>query len=161
MPRPCKCRYVGFPPDFVAFKPVGIPSYELVEIVMTIDEIEAVRLADFEGLYQEQAAKKMKISRQTFGNIIGSARRKIADFLLNGKILRIEGGTLKMEERKFKCSDCQNEWAVPFGTPRPEGCPKCKSANFHREDSTGIAGPAGKGRGKGRCCNMRQKGKDA
>jgi len=59
------------------------------------DELEAVRLADFEELYQEDAAKKMNISRQTFGNIINSAHKKIADVLLHGKALKIEGGIVK------------------------------------------------------------------
>jgi predicted DNA-binding protein (UPF0251 family) len=60
-----------------------------------LDELEAVRLADFESLYQEDAAKKMDISRQTFGNIINSAHKKIADVLLNAKALKIAGGTVK------------------------------------------------------------------
>jgi predicted DNA-binding protein (UPF0251 family) len=67
----------------------------LEEINLTLDELEAVRLADLEGLYQVDAAKKMDISRQTFGNIINSAHRKVADVLLNTKALKIEGGTVK------------------------------------------------------------------
>jgi len=67
----------------------------LEEINLTLDELEAVRLADLDGLYQEDAAKKMDISRQTFGNIINSAHKKIADALLNGKALKIEGGPVK------------------------------------------------------------------
>jgi predicted DNA-binding protein (UPF0251 family) len=67
----------------------------LEEINLTLDELEAVRLADFNGLYQEDAAKRMDVSRQTFGNIINSAHKKIADVLLNAKALKIEGGTVK------------------------------------------------------------------
>ena len=67
----------------------------LEEINLTLDELEAIKLADFDGLYQEDAAKKMDISRQTFGNIINSAHKKIADVLLNAKALKIEGGTVK------------------------------------------------------------------
>jgi len=67
----------------------------LEEINLTLDELEAIRLADLEGLYQEDAAKKMNISRQTFGNIINSAHKKIADALLNAKALKIEGGTIE------------------------------------------------------------------
>jgi len=60
-----------------------------------LDELEAVRLADFAELYQEDAARKMNVSRQTFGNIIKSAHKKIADALLQGKALKIEGGFIK------------------------------------------------------------------
>jgi uncharacterized protein len=67
----------------------------LEEVNLTLDELEAVRLADWEGLYQEDAAKKMDISRQTFGNIIDRAHKKIADVLLNAKALKIEGGMVK------------------------------------------------------------------
>ncbi len=67
----------------------------LEEVNLTLDELEAVRLADFDGLYQEDAAKKMNISRQTFGSIIEKAHKKIADVLLNAKALKIEGGTVE------------------------------------------------------------------
>jgi uncharacterized protein len=91
MPRPFKCRRVRCSPDTTYFKPRGIPLSELQEINLTLDEFEAIRLADLEGLYQEDASKKMAISRQTFGNIVESARKKIADALVNGKALRISG----------------------------------------------------------------------
>jgi len=68
---------------------------KLEEIKLTLDELEAIRLADFNGLYQEGAAKKMNISRQTFGNIINSAHKKIADVLLHAKALKIEGGNIE------------------------------------------------------------------
>jgi predicted DNA-binding protein (UPF0251 family) len=70
----------------------------LEEVNLTLDELEAVRLADWKGLYQEDAAKKMDISRQTFGNIIERAHKKIADVLLNAKALRIEGGVVRRIE---------------------------------------------------------------
>ncbi|MFA5148004.1 MAG: DUF134 domain-containing protein [Candidatus Omnitrophota bacterium] len=95
MPRPCRRRRIRCNPDSNYFKPRGIPIDMLEEINLTLDELEAVRLADLDGLYQEDAAKKMDISRQTFGNIINSAHKKIADALLNGKALKIEGGPVK------------------------------------------------------------------
>jgi predicted DNA-binding protein (UPF0251 family) len=67
----------------------------LEEVNLTLDELEAMRLADWEEMYQEDAAKKMNISRQTFGNIVNSAHKKVADMLLNGKALKIEGGHVK------------------------------------------------------------------
>lgn len=95
MPRPCKCRRIRCNPDTNYFKPRGIPVDMLEEINLTLDELEAIRLADFAGLYQEDAAGKMNISRQTFGNIINSAHKKIADALLNAKALKISGGAVK------------------------------------------------------------------
>lgn len=64
--------------------------------MLTLDELESLRLADLEGLYQETASARMKISRQTFGNIIASARRKVADALINSKALKIEGGCIRL-----------------------------------------------------------------
>ena len=95
MTRPCRCRRIRCSPDTNYFKPWGIPLDMLEEVNLTLDELEAVRLADLEGLYQADGARKMDISRQTFGNIINSAHRKIADVLLNAKALKIEGGKVK------------------------------------------------------------------
>jgi predicted DNA-binding protein (UPF0251 family) len=72
----------------------------LEEVNLTLDELEVIRLADLEGLYQEDAAKKMNISRQTFGNIIDSAHKKIADVLLHAKALKIEGGVVEIVQRQ-------------------------------------------------------------
>jgi predicted DNA-binding protein (UPF0251 family) len=88
-------RRIRCNPDTNYFKPRGIPLDMLEEVNLALDELEAVRLADLEGLYQEDAAKKMNISRQTFGNIIERAHKKIADALLNAKALKIEGGVVK------------------------------------------------------------------
>lgn len=96
MPRSKCCRQVGCVPDKNYFKPKGIPSLQLEEVVLSLDEFEAVRLADLEGMYQEDGARKMNISRQTFGRIIDSAHRKIADVLVNGKALKIEGGEVSV-----------------------------------------------------------------
>jgi len=159
MPRPFKCRFVSHEPGVTYFKPRGIPMTELEEIVLGLDELEAVRLADLEGLYQEDAAEKMKVSRQTFGNIIHAAHAKIAEVLIKGKALKIEGGVFKMKGmRQFACTTCKHEWAVPFGTGRPAECPKCKSADIHRVQEQrghgrpgGGEGGRGAGRGMGRC----------
>ena len=92
MVRPCKCRRISGEPEAGYFKPRGIPCSSLVEVTLTLDEFEAVKLADLNGEYQEEAAKKMNISRQTFGIIIERARKKLADAIVNGKALKIEGG---------------------------------------------------------------------
>ena len=78
------------------YKPRGVPLAALQYTTLTVDELEAIRLADFEGLYQEQAAEKMNVSRQTFGRILESAHKKIADALVNGKALLIKGGSVEL-----------------------------------------------------------------
>ena len=98
MPRPFKCRYIRCEPDVSYFKPRGIPVSRLDEVVLTVDEFESIRLADVEGLYQDEAARKMNVSRQTFGNIVKSAHRKIADALVKGKAIKIKGGVYQMAE---------------------------------------------------------------
>jgi len=158
MARPKQCRRVGSIPESDYFKPRGIPLSVLEEVVLTVDEFEAVRLADLEGFYQEQAAEKMNISRQTFGRIIEAAHKKVADALVKGKALKIEGGEFEMASmRKFRCYECQHSWELPHGTGQPGECPSCKSGNIRRsEEDRGYAG--GPGRGQGRCCaRTRQK----
>lgn len=100
MSRPKCCRHVCGVPDKNYFKPRGIPASDLEEVVLSLDEYEAIRLADYEQLYQEEAAVRMNISRQTFGRIIEEAHKKIADVLINGKALKIEGGEVAFDETK-------------------------------------------------------------
>ena len=90
MSRPKKSRCVGCTPHISYFKPRGVPLVNLEEICINLDELEAMRLADYEGLYHEQAALNMNISRATFGRIIGGARHKVVEALIEGKALRIE-----------------------------------------------------------------------
>jgi len=96
MPRPKKFRCVKCKPDSSYFKPRGIPLVDLEEVSISMDELEAISLADYEELYHEEAAMKMKISRQTFGRILNVAHKKVAECLLKGKALKIE--TQKKEE---------------------------------------------------------------
>jgi len=96
MPRPRIFRRVGFQPDVTYFKPRGVEMRNLEESIITIDELEAIRLKDYEGFDQEKAAKKMNISQPTFHRLILSSRKNIADALVNGKALKIEGGVYKM-----------------------------------------------------------------
>jgi predicted DNA-binding protein (UPF0251 family) len=133
------------------FKPMGIPMNMLEEIILNIDELEAVRLADYQGLYQEQAAEKMQISRPTFGRIIESAHKKIADALVNGRALRIQGGNIEMHGFRDSrngmgavgfciCPKCNERIPHRPGVPcKEERCPKCgatmmrESASYHGE----------------------------
>ncbi|MEW5894581.1 MAG: DUF134 domain-containing protein [Candidatus Omnitrophota bacterium] len=92
MARPLKCRCVAERPQSDYFKPRGIPLNILEEVTLTLDEAESLRLAHVEDLYQEEACARMKVSRQTFGNILNSAHKKISGAIINGKALKIEGG---------------------------------------------------------------------
>lgn len=94
--RPKSCRRVGSQPGVTYFKPRGIPLSGLEEIILTVDELEAIRLVDHDGLYQEEAAVRMNVSRPTFGRILDLAHRKIAGALVHGKALKIAGGRVEI-----------------------------------------------------------------
>lgn len=146
MARPKCPRMINNLPNVTYYKPRAIPLSQLEEVALTYDEYESLRLADLDELYQEEAAAKMKISRPTFGRIIESAHKKIADAIINGKAIKIEGGVISMaQKRLFRCSDCEHSWEVPFGTGRPASCPNCQSSNFHRADKLGRPGGSGRG----------------
>jgi len=140
MPRRPKNRWVENLPRVNRFKPAGIPLADLEEITLSVDELEAIRLKDLEGLDQEDCAVRMRISRPTFHRILVSARSKVAEALVEGKALRIEGGDFKVYARRFKCISCGHEWEVPFGTGQrgiDMQCPECGSPNIHRMDQGG------------------------
>lgn len=99
MARPRRFRRVGQIPGFNYFKPAGVMVRELEEVILTVDEYEAVRLKDFEGLEQEEAAKKMNISQPTLHRLILSARKKIAEAIVQGKAIKIEGGVYMVTGR--------------------------------------------------------------
>ncbi len=156
MPRPCKRRAIAGEPQVGYYKPLGVPMRHLATINLSLDELEALRLCYVEGLYQEQAAEKMEVSRQTIGRILTDAINKITGALLDGKAIRIEGGNIVVK-RKFTCSDCEHNWEVPHGPGRPSECPKCGSHLIHRADDDRGFGRRGQGArqeqgaGMGRC----------
>ncbi len=92
MPRPRRCRRIGCIPNITYFKPAGVRMKHLDEVILNVDEYEAVRLKDLEGLEQEAAAKKMNISQPTFHRLVLTARKKIAEAIVKGKAIKIEGG---------------------------------------------------------------------
>ena len=151
MPRPIKWRCVGFVPQVTYFKPVGIPLRSLEDVCLTVEEAEAIRLRDLEGLEQEECAERMHISRPTFQRVLESARQKIADALVSGKAIRIEGGNFEMAVRRFRCLD-GHEWDVPFEvmtTMPPQFCPSCNTPNIMPLQPAGF-GRGGWGRGRHR-----------
>jgi len=134
MVRPKKNRIVAYKPDISYFKPRGIPLIDLEEVQLTIDECESIRLSDLLGMSYEEAGQSMGVSRATFGRIIQRARKVIADALINGRAINVEGGnyTLVEDSRVFICEKCNFRWEEACGTGKPEECPECKSNYFHR-----------------------------
>ena len=154
MPRPPKFKCVWAEPLAQVFKPRGIPARALEALELQLDELEALRLADLEGLYHDAAAERLGVSRATFGRLIARARGKVADALVNGKMLVMKGGpVVMMTQRNFVCAECGERFAVPHGAPRPAACPACGSASFHRapEERGGRrwGGRGGRCRGRG------------
>ncbi|MCR4821469.1 MAG: DUF134 domain-containing protein [Treponema sp.] len=98
MPRPQRCRQICSLPEFYTFAPEEEGSDEVVK--MTLDELESIRLMDYEGLTQEEAGLQMKVARTTVTAVYESARRKIADCLLNGKRLVISGGAWQLRDQQ-------------------------------------------------------------
>ncbi len=90
MPRPRLKRRVRFNPEVIYFKPAGVPLNQLEEVILTYDELEALRLKDTLNLDQNDSAKKMGISQPTFHRVLLSAREKVAEALIKGKAIRIE-----------------------------------------------------------------------
>ncbi|MFZ7104464.1 MAG: DUF134 domain-containing protein [Peptococcaceae bacterium] len=129
MPRPPKCRRVEFDPIYTHFKPAGIPKHDLEELIINVEELEAIRLKDREGLDQIDCAEKMHVSRPTFQRILMSARSKLAEAIIEGKAIKIEGGNFRLAEqkRRFKCSACEHEFELDFGEGcgKKVKCPKC------------------------------------
>jgi DNA-directed RNA polymerase subunit N (RpoN/RPB10) len=142
-------------------------------VVLHVDEYEAVRLVDREKLDQEQAAKRMGVSRATCARILESAHQKIAEALVEGKAIRIEGGSFVLGVNRFRCLDCGTLWESEISrdleTPAKAACPSCHSArvlDFARQAGwqpaspwggrgrhggpEGFGGPGGYGKGAGR-----------
>ncbi len=105
MARPKLCRRVSSEPNITYFKPAGVRLLHLEDVKLNVDELEAIKLKDFFNLDQKEAAERMKVSQPTMHRLLQSARRKIAEALVKGKAIRIEGGNYKLEEsdRRFRC----------------------------------------------------------
>ena len=144
--RPKKERIVKHPPIHTVFKPIGRRKNEIEEIQLTLDEYEAIRLADLEGNEHSEASEKMNISRSTFTRLIEKARAKLADFIINGKLLTIDGGSIHFRLNRFQCISCGFIFPVEWSR-KIVMCPECGSNNLKS-----IA----ENFGHGRCCQNRQ-----
>lgn len=145
--RPTKWRRIENVPTSPCFIPSQKDADKIPENVLKLEELEAIRLKDLEGLEQSECAAKMEVSRPTFQRILLSAREKVADSLVNGKIIRIEGGNFTRHICPMRCSDCGNEWTESYenleSIKKGEyGCPSCGSKKtscgknckgFHRD----------------------------
>jgi predicted DNA-binding protein (UPF0251 family) len=130
-------------PGVTFFKPAGIPLRLLTEVRLTVEEAEALRLKDLEGMEQEEGADKMNISRPTFQRILALARQKVADALLNGKAIRIEGGNFEIAPRRLHCAH-GHEWEVPFesmAAATPQVCPSCGAPAVEPHVPVGFGAP--------------------
>jgi uncharacterized protein len=132
MSRPFECRRVSHLPEVTIFTPADIPQMELEVVSLSFEEVEAIRLKDLEGLEQEAEAERMNISRPTIQRILFSARQKLADALLNGNAIRIEGGNFEISLRLFRCSS-GHEWNMPLEeleSNPPLKCPICNTSDI-------------------------------
>jgi len=98
MARPRRTRRIFFQPDITYFKPAGIPMVHLKETILSFDELEAIRLVDREGIEQSKAGKKMKISQSTLSRLLRTGRKKLADAIITGQAIKIQGGNFKMAQ---------------------------------------------------------------
>ena len=149
MARPVKLRCVAQLPSVGFFRPVGVPASVLQRVCLSLEEVEAIRLKDLEGLEQEECAARMHISRPTFHRVVGLARRKLADALFNGKAILIEGGNFSLPQHRFKCGNDGHEWEVPFEALANRlslSCPACAGANIYPVPITpfGLGGECGR-----------------
>jgi len=154
MVKPRKKRNVLYPPWMHVFGPHGYNVRQgIQDVILTIDEYESIRLADHENLKQEEAAARMNISRPTFTRLVDSARKKIADAMVNGKIIRIEGGSYIFLKNRMRCTSCGNIWDVDRDSRGTEDCPVCggdQVENTGRRFGMGRGFGGGRGRRQGR-----------
>lgn len=156
MGRQPRCRRVNFVPRATYFKPAGVRLAQLEEKALSVEEAESIRLKDLEGLEQEECARSMNVSRTTFARVLTSARKKIADALINGKAIKIEGGNYEMTFRRFKCIN-GHEWNISFEeTPNATQilCPVCQTGTImptwfpQAQGTSGCPGKERRGRGR-------------
>jgi predicted DNA-binding protein (UPF0251 family) len=148
MPRPPIERAVGGVPRVTLFKPAGVPGRSLEQLPLAVDELEAIRLVDLEGLSHEQAAAAMGVSRQTVGRVLERGRATVAEALVAGKALLIGGGQFRIEPRQLCCASCGAVWTAADDAPPGAACPACASTEVGT--CWDPAGRCGRGAGRGR-----------
>jgi len=127
MPRPKRCRHIHRPPVASGFTPFGISSGVNGTITLLLEEFEALRLSDYEGIPQQEAADRMDVSRPTFSRIYDQARQKIARGFVEGLSIVIEGGNADFDEKWFRCKSCATAFSPPDKQDLAIHCPVCRS----------------------------------
>lgn len=163
MARPFKWRRIDSPPAVPEFMPTGSKDPAAGINTLLVEEYEAIRLKDALGLEQEACAERMQVSRATFQRILSTAREKIADSLVRGKGIRIEGGNWRRRMCSVVCGQCGHRWEADSDVVSSEDdaslrCPQCGSdavvcvpvARYGRGRGPGYGGGHRRGRGAGR-----------
>jgi len=123
MSRPKQHRTIFEPPMMQGYKPFGIPLHSSSAVKLLYDEYEAIRLLDYIGMNQAQAAEQMKVSRPTLTRIYEKARKTIAGAFVEGKIILIEGGEVSFDKQWFRCKRCYKLVAGLENHTRCNNCP--------------------------------------
>ena len=127
-PRSKQFRKVVSPPVLKGFKPIGVPFNDSVVVKLLYEEYEALRLADYSGLKQEEAAKLMNVSRPTFTRIYSSCLVKLAKAFTEGRSIVIEGGDVEFDKQWYRCNDCTTVFHHPAA--EHQDCISCESENI-------------------------------
>lgn len=146
MVRPRRWRHIHNEVEFNYFKPQGVPLSVLEEINLEVEELEALRYTEIDGIEQTYAAEKMNVSQPTYHRILKSARKKIVDALINGKAIKIQGGRFKMPNKDGTGPEGK-------GSRTGRGLGRCAPVENTTEDNKNETKPvqgAGQGRGLGR-----------
>jgi len=158
MGRPPIERRVASVPRATMFKPAGVPAHSLEQLQLQLDELEALRLVDREGLSHEDAAAVMGVSRQTVGRVLEAARAKVAEALLDGKAIVIGGGAYRVAAESVVCRACGFRWASAPGAGQQGAlaCPRCGSREVTLCPPDSMCPERGRGRGRGRGAGWRR-----
>ncbi|MFH1964445.1 MAG: DUF134 domain-containing protein [Acidobacteriota bacterium] len=133
MSRPTKEKKIGCHPGRRVFRPAGVPIRKSEIIRISLEEFEAIRLADVEGLRHEEAAEKMGTSRPTLNRILNSARKKVGTALTESRPLVVEGGNVSVEDvPEATCCRCDMKFREPAESTRTWNCPRCGRAGTPR-----------------------------
>jgi len=142
MVRPRRWRHVYNKVEFNYYKPRGVPLSQLQEVKLDTEELEALRYTEIEEMEQKDAAEKMNISQPTYHRILKSARKKVANALINGKAIKIQGGKYKMPNKDGKGPEGK-------GPRTGRGLGKCTPAENEKLDETRPRRGMGRGQGRG------------
>ena len=133
MPRPKQNRRISTPPIMLGYKPFGIPKSALESVTLLYDEYESIRLLDYQGMNQEEAAVLMNVSRPTLTRIYEKARKTIAEAFVKGKMILIEGGEVSFEKQWYRCKRC---FKLVDGLENHIRCQHCPT--FNKDELTLI-----------------------